>query len=118
VPRLDELCGDDVSLRAEVLSHFVDETERAVARLDTALAAHDPEQVSREAHRLRGNCLTLGVERMACACWGLDALGRQRQFATAAALLAQVRAEFRRVGAEMAEFSGRRPAGPGPGAGP
>ena len=99
--RLEELCADDVQLRNEIVGNFLEEAERGVRALEVALVQQDPSLVGREAHRLKGSCLTLGVETMARACWGLEALGNRAELATASALLAQLRMDFHRVRAEM-----------------
>ncbi|MDR3637359.1 MAG: response regulator [Isosphaeraceae bacterium] len=99
--RLDEICGDDLPLRAEILRNFVSEADQAVVDIEEALVQRDSGRVGRAAHRLKGNCLTVGVDVMARACWGLEELGKKGEFANAGILLSQVRAEFHRVRGEM-----------------
>jgi CheY-like chemotaxis protein len=112
ISTLDELCGDDVPLRIEIVRNFLDEADRGVEGLEAALVERDANRVSREAHRLKGSCLTLGVELMARVCRDIEELGKRNELAIVGTLLAQVRTELHRVREEMLRFLDERLANP------
>jgi two-component system, NarL family, sensor histidine kinase EvgS len=62
---LDELTGGDPALTASVLSDFVATSRDDLRALADAVAAHDPEQVRRQAHRIAGAARIVGAGELA-----------------------------------------------------
>ena len=95
-------CGDDAALVHEVVASFLDAAPRAMADIEAALAAGDYTRLVAEAHGLKGICLTIGAEALACSCRELEEAGRRAERSGARAALAPARGEWAELQAVLA----------------
>lgn len=91
---------------AEVLSVFLDDAPRRVARLRTALGAQDADGVARDAHSLKGSTGNIGAKALQAICRAIEEHARARDLGAVAALIDDLDREFARVEAECAELLG------------
>jgi HPt (histidine-containing phosphotransfer) domain-containing protein len=61
---LDQLTGGDPELAAALLGDFIESTRNDLAALDESVAACQPEQVRRNAHRVKGASLIVGARHL------------------------------------------------------
>ncbi len=100
---LEDLAAGDSALIAAVLDDFIATTRTDLESLDTAIAARDPEETRRRAHRLKGASRIVGAHRLSALAQQIeDAAADTSDGWTAVAALAD---ELR------ATFSGAVPAG-------
>jgi PAS domain S-box-containing protein len=96
--------GDGSFLR-EVISAYIEDTERRLGELRTGVAVGDHAAVVRNAHTLKGSSRNIGAERMGKLCESLEPWTGDDPDA-AAATLSQMDEEFVRVKAALAEELG------------
>jgi CheY-like chemotaxis protein/nitrogen-specific signal transduction histidine kinase/HPt (histidine-containing phosphotransfer) domain-containing protein len=74
---VEECCGSNPALIIEVLESFLRSTPASVSAIEAAVAARSAGALGREAHRLKGACLTIGTRALAADCATLQALARE-----------------------------------------
>ncbi len=93
VARLDEVTGDDLPFRHELLAAYLGSAGALVSALDTALTLDDEASIRRGAHQLRGASLNVGAGAVADFAERLEAgLHDGQSAATLAELWASTRA--------------------------
>lgn len=71
--RLREAVGDDDDFIADLMETFVETTREGIVRLfDAVLYDASRDEVRREAHALRGACLTVGASAIAATCHSME----------------------------------------------
>jgi two-component system, sensor histidine kinase and response regulator len=71
--RLREAVGDDDDFIAELMETFVGTTHDGIIKLfDAVLYDASRDEVRREAHALRGACLTVGASAIAATCHSVE----------------------------------------------
>lgn len=91
---LEALFGDDPELRLSLLDEFVISTHSYLQEFE---AAADIVAVGAVAHKLKSSARTVGANRLADLCTGLESGARTGQQARVEALLPQVAPEIARV---------------------
>lgn len=77
-----------------LLDTFISDSEERVRVLSTALRELDVEALGLAAHSFKGSSSNMGAPILAGLCRQLEDLSRRQQSAGAAALVAQIEAEF------------------------
>ena len=80
---LDQLGADGPQVIAGLISDFLAGIEDQLARLEAAIAAGDPERVAGVSHRLRGQCLQLGLQRLVTLLQTLESSANEQNLAHA-----------------------------------
>jgi HPt (histidine-containing phosphotransfer) domain-containing protein len=69
---LDDLRALDESIVTDLIKTFIDDVPARILRIRASVAAADADQVSREAHGLKGSALAVGATRLAALCLTLE----------------------------------------------
>ena len=88
--------GDD-SFLAELISTYLEEAPRLLARLSDAVAANDAGGVHLNAHSLKGSSAEFGASYLTELCRQLELVGKNQDLSSAPDLMAEVLEEYRRV---------------------
>ena len=81
----------------ELVQMFKDEGSPALGRMTTAAEMHDPEELRREAHALRGAAANFGAQPLNDLCQQIENEARAGDFSNTTSLLQKVREEYFRV---------------------
>ena len=100
---LDECCGGDPALIADVLESFLRSTPENLSAVAAAVVAAAAPDVEREAHRLKGACLTIGAAALAADCATLLSLARQGELRNAPTALTARGDRWERVREDVSE---------------
>ena len=71
--------GGDADLLKEIAALFLDESEKTIAEIRTAIAAGDASSIEHAAHGLKGAVANFGAAAVVEAAQRLEHLGRARQ---------------------------------------
>jgi two-component system, sensor histidine kinase and response regulator len=88
----------------EVLTLFLDEVPRRIARLNAACQDGNAIELQRGAHSLKGSSGNIGARRMFDLCRQVDERGHAGDFKGARHLLASLAEEYHRVEAEIRQL--------------
>ena len=94
--------GGDRRLLAELAGLFLDDLPRLLGDVRDAAGAADAVRVRRAAHTLKGSADVFGAASVVAAAQRLEAMGRNGDLSDAAAALAALEREMRRVEPELA----------------
>ena len=94
--------GDDAR---ELIEMYLKDTDERIARLHGLIEAQDAEEMTLEAHTLKGASATLGVGRMSEVALQLETFGLTGSFDEAPALVEALEAEFENVRTYLADHS-------------
>jgi HPt (histidine-containing phosphotransfer) domain-containing protein len=94
--RLRETVGGEEALQ-EVMTTFIDDTERVLAALRSDVGAGRAAEVRRHAHSLKSTAASFGATGLSELCRRLEELGLAGDLDGAAALVADIATEFARV---------------------
>ncbi|MCD4750878.1 MAG: response regulator [Thermoanaerobaculales bacterium] len=75
--RLEQSCAGDPEFERVLIGIFLEEMEKSVNVLRTAVAAGDSAAARREAHALKGASLNLGAVRLSQTCQSLEAAAKK-----------------------------------------
>jgi signal transduction histidine kinase/DNA-binding response OmpR family regulator/HPt (histidine-containing phosphotransfer) domain-containing protein len=89
-----------------LMNIFLEETEKRLVALRTALAENNAARVQGEAHAIRGGSAEMLAERMRAAAFGLEMAARSGSMGSAPVLLAVLDEEFARLKACVAAYAG------------
>jgi len=92
--RLDEVCGDDLTFKGEVVAEFIAGLEPQLAEIRAAIEHGDCSAVASLAHGLKGCTRTIGGIAAASACEELEICGRQEVRAGLGEILLRAEREF------------------------
>ncbi len=96
--QLKELLGERFT---ELVSRFVQDGERRVALLRTAVPTRDFDVIHAEAHGLKGSSRNIGANPLGLVCGDLEQRGRERNAADIETLFAALEQEFAAVCKEL-----------------
>jgi HPt (histidine-containing phosphotransfer) domain-containing protein len=88
---LDDLCGEDRALRAELVQLFRSTVPRLLSGVSAALGREDAPGASTEAHGLKGIAATIGADRLAEPSGALERAARRGDLSAARAAFDRVR---------------------------
>lgn len=100
--RLLEMTGGDPEFLDELIQTFLEDAVVQLAGMRAAAGADSPEELVRPAHSLKANSASVGAERLAELCRGLEADARAGAIDRATERVAMAAAEFQRVRTELA----------------
>jgi PAS domain S-box-containing protein len=103
---LATLGGDYANLRL-IIDTFLEEGPGLLDELDRHIAARDAAGVRRVAHTLKSNGADFGAATFAERCKELEMIGKSGELDGAAGLAAEIRAEYSKVAAALAEVRER-----------
>jgi putative two-component system response regulator len=89
-------CGGDATFAAAVTERFRSQSPGEVARIQSALAAGDPDAVRRIAHSLKSMCAYVSADVAAKLASQIEEMGTHNQLPAVSPLLAQLQAEIDR----------------------
>jgi HPt (histidine-containing phosphotransfer) domain-containing protein len=69
---LADLRAVDESIVTDLITTFIDDVPSRLVRIRASVAAADAQQVSREAHGLKGSALAVGATQLAALCLMLE----------------------------------------------
>jgi CheY-like chemotaxis protein/HPt (histidine-containing phosphotransfer) domain-containing protein len=101
---LDECCGNNPALIANVLETFLRSTPENLSAIAAAVMAGAAPELEREAHRFKGACQTIGAGALAADCTTLMALARLGELGNAPGALETLRARWECVRDDVSEF--------------
>jgi HPt (histidine-containing phosphotransfer) domain-containing protein len=106
-----EMVGDDSAFVDDIVDTYLREAPEQLTGMRTALAASDHVTLSRHAHTLKGNSLTVGATALAAIARDLEERARAGDAADAGPTIDDAAAEFGRVATalEAARVRGWRP---------
>jgi HPt (histidine-containing phosphotransfer) domain-containing protein len=105
VGRLRELTPPgEPDVLAQVLTLFLQETPKRLARLQSAYEGGDHEEVHRLAHSLKGSVGNIGARAMFAVCRELDDQARTGDLGKSGDLVAALAHEYARVESEIARL--------------
>jgi HPt (histidine-containing phosphotransfer) domain-containing protein len=85
------------NLLADVIDSFLDDSAKRIALMSAAMAVGDAEAVTRAAHALKSGSGTVGANRMAALCDGIEELSRAGSLERALLIIRDLEEEFGRV---------------------
>ena len=100
----------DVDLLREMIDIFLEECPRMLADIEHAVAVSDPRALHYAAHTLKGSVSNFAAPGAATASFALEKMGRQREFAQAAAALVALKNEITRLGPALAMWKDKEAA--------
>lgn len=74
---VNEACGGDKQLRAELLTIFIQQAESVADLLDDCLRASDFDQLARQAHKFKSTALSMGMEQTADALKKIEVIAKK-----------------------------------------
>jgi len=95
------LVGGEQALLLELIDSFLQETPPLVAALRRSLEEGDAERLRRAAHTLKSSSRDFGANQLSESARALEAMGKAGALAEAAALVAQVEAQYPQVQAAL-----------------
>ena len=87
----------------KVLNTYIQTSPALVERMRAALAAGDATDLADAAHTLKSSSASLGAERLADLCRGLEQVGRDESLEQAPALFSRLETEFSQIKTALAE---------------
>jgi PAS domain S-box-containing protein len=93
--RLDDVCGNDLEFKAEVVNEFIAGLGSQLAEIRAAIECGDCAALASSAHSLKGSTRTIGGVSAASACEELEVCGRQGVNAGLEEILSRTEAEFK-----------------------
>ena len=102
---------DDESFLKDYIGLFLEDTTARLEHMRQAFASGESDAVSRDSHALKGACLELGANRMACFCDDLSVAARNDNREEMGVVLRQLQRELNRLRPvyESAQVSSRSP---------
>lgn len=100
---LDKFIRDRAG-QVEMLRAFIDETEKDVAQLKTALAADAPQALVKIAHRIKGACRMIGAQELEHLCLSIESAGKQNDMQQARIASHELAGAMARLTAETARL--------------
>lgn len=97
IERIDDTTGGDKEFLAELVEIYLEDGQLRVNELGEALAAQDPDQLAKTAHKLKGSSANMGANDLMNLCQQLEALGRAGSLEGVSGILQEVQQEFVRV---------------------
>ncbi len=104
--RFIERIGGDAGLAREMARTFLDEADRLLDAVASAIAAGNVDAVRRAAHALKGAAGTFDAAPTVAAAAELERLARGGDLATAGAICTRLNAEAARLVTALREFGG------------
>jgi PAS domain S-box-containing protein len=104
---LEECCGLDIALIAEVIESFLDGAPGQIVGLEIAIAGGSFTELERKAHRLKGACLTIGAESMAEVCERLVSMARAGDLRNARPTLAALSDRWKHLKTQLTDYRAR-----------
>jgi len=101
--QLRDVSSDDADVIRELVSAFFSGAGGWVAALDVAISSEDSEQVSRNAHALKGSAANLGAGRLQRTARSLETAGDAENWAAAADAFDALREELEHLKDELAQ---------------
>jgi two-component system, sensor histidine kinase and response regulator len=92
-----ETVGGDADFLGEMIDAYFEDTPQLLEAMRRALATASPVELRRAAHSLKSNSTNFGALALAGLCKDLEERGSSGALDGAAALVAQVEAEYERV---------------------
>lgn len=99
--QLQELLGERFG---ELVERFIQDGERRISLLRSAVVQPDFDVVHAEAHGLKGSSRNIGANDLGHLCGDLEQLGKERNPATMSTVFAAVEQEFAAVCAELRTY--------------
>lgn len=99
--QLQELLGERFG---ELVERFVQDGERRISLLRSAVAQPDFDVVHAEAHGLKGSSRNIGANDLGVLCGDLEQLGKERRAGPMPTLFAAVEQEFAAVCVELRTY--------------
>jgi len=94
---LRALNPEDPAFLRELIDLFVLDVPARITEIEQALASKDAVLLTRAAHTIKGSCSNFGATSLREVSHAMEQQGKASDFATAAASLETLRAEFSRV---------------------
>jgi HPt (histidine-containing phosphotransfer) domain-containing protein len=101
IHNLKDLLGDRFN---ELVDRFVQDGERRMALLRSAMPARDFDVIHAEAHGLKGSSRNVGANTLGDVCDQLEQSGRNKKLDNLATLFAALEQEFAAVCAELRTY--------------
>lgn len=98
--------GDNDAFLREIAGIFLEDTPQRLVELDTSLAAGDAVTFTRAAHSIKGSSSNMGALVLKSAAEKLENRARTQGLTDLAPLVADVKLEFQRAQAALAELLG------------
>jgi len=89
--------GEDARVLQDLIEEFFVDSDRRLAEIAAALKSGDADRVGKAAHAIKGASLTFGARLLAGLCKELELIGKSGKLEGAAAILAQIEAEYQRA---------------------
>ena len=99
--QLQELLGERFD---ELVERFIQDGERRISLLRSAVVQPDFDVVHAEAHGLKGSSRNIGANDLGMLCGDLEQLGKERSAVTMSTVFAAVEQEFAAVCAELRTY--------------
>ena len=99
--QLQELLGDRFG---ELVERFIQDGERRLSLLRSAVVQPDFDVVHAEAHGLKGSSRNIGANDLGGLCGDLEQLGKERSAVNMSTVFAAVEQEFAAVCAELRTY--------------
>ena len=96
-----ERLGGDTELLTELLGIFLDECQKMLAGVQSAVDAGDANRIERSAHSLKGALLNISADAAADRALQLEQVGRAGEFELASSLLEDLQEEIQRLEFEL-----------------
>ncbi len=74
---INDACGDDAQMRAEIVGLFVDQMSSMGSELDSLFEADDMDTLARTAHKIKSTALSMGMTDMADALKKIEIVGKK-----------------------------------------
>jgi CheY-like chemotaxis protein len=103
VVRLEAVVDHDPELERELIDLYLAETQRHLARIRAAIAAHEAPPAERHARALKSESRTIGALALGGMAEELERLAKTADFAAAQAALERTEAAFERVAETMTQ---------------
>ena len=82
---------------ALLIETFIEDSEKHINNIASALASHDGESVRRAAHSLKGSASNIGALQLTDSCRSLEQKSHQQELDSAAALFSAIKEERQEV---------------------
>jgi HPt (histidine-containing phosphotransfer) domain-containing protein len=96
--------GDSEFLR-ELITIYLEDTPKQLAKLEEAITRQDADLVVRAAHTIKGSSGNFGATGFARLAEGIEAHGKSKNLAAAAAALAELKNGFAQVAAALKQLA-------------
>ncbi len=74
---INDACGDDAQMRAEIVELFIDQMRGVGPELDKLFVADDLDTLARTAHKIKSTALSMGMNDMADALKKIEIVGKK-----------------------------------------